>query len=67
MGKQSGFLLRQQEREGLALQVGIRIGVQYAIDTLNEPKDLATYGWAANPWVWVIEFERISREEAKGK
>ncbi len=23
------------------------------------------YGWAANPWVWVIEFEQISREEAK--
>lgn len=21
------------------------------------------YGWEVNPWVWVIEFERISREE----
>ena len=22
------------------------------------------YGWAENPWVWVIEFEQISKEEA---
>ncbi len=22
-------------------------------------------GWAANPWVWVVRFERVSREEAR--
>lgn len=26
-------------------------------------KDLPIYGWEANPWVWVIMFERISKEE----
>ena len=26
--------------------------------------DRTLYGWDANPWVWGIEFERISKEEA---
>lgn len=27
-------------------------------------EDRPTYGWDANPWVFVIEFERISKDEA---
>lgn len=31
-------------------------------DSIIKPKDLYLHGWAANPWVWVIEFERITKE-----
>lgn len=34
-------------------------------DSTLKPADLAIYGWDANPWVWVIVFEVISKEEAE--
>lgn len=33
-------------------------------DSTIKLADLEKYGWNANPWVWVFEYERISKEDA---
>lgn len=60
MGKQSGLLQRQQEREDAALMAGIRIGVQYAIDTLNISLNEAD-GWGYDRQMRLMEIWRNNR------
>jgi hypothetical protein len=58
-------------------QEGVEVEIPYSLYPLSEEEkryafsqlwnsivkksDLDRYGWAADPWVWVIEFERIEK------
>ncbi|MEG0273244.1 MAG: hypothetical protein RR622_08445 [Hydrogenoanaerobacterium sp.] len=36
-------------------------------DSTVKKQDIDRYGWKANQWVWVIEFERVEAEESEDK
>ena len=38
----------------------------YLWDSTIKKADLDQYGWDANPWVWVIEFEQCEKPESEG-
>lgn len=64
-----GITEEQVVKEGIyRTQENYGIGIYDFQDLWNSTikhADRALYGWEADPWVWVIDFERIDREEAE--
>lgn len=66
-GARSTFgFVTDPENEYTPLPHTAREDFQRIWDSTVRPKDRDRFGWSANPWVWVIEFERVSKKEASG-
>ena len=65
--------VRVERLQDITAHDAIREGMESEtpFDTVDEFKELWNnlnakrgYGWDTNPWVWVVKFERISKDEA---
>lgn len=58
----------EAEREGITVETDNsgqmhRFAFYELWNSTIKQSDIARYGWDANPWVWVIEFERCEKPE----
>lgn len=51
------------EAEGCFDYTSTALGFFYVWNSTIKKSDIDRYGWDANPWVWVIEFERCEKPE----
>lgn len=57
----------QAEREGACDYTSTADGFADIWDSTIKKDSLEQYGWCANPWSWVIEFERCEKPQEENK